>query len=101
MGLGEQACLYVGSHDDSSTPAGSVPSNEFPFGAKPPEEAAPPELAECFSLPPTSASGVRPDRCASGEQASLGSTSPGSSPCSDLEWFPDHQAILAISTFFQ
>lgn len=60
------ACTLVGSHDDSNTPAGCVPSNRFPFGAKPPEEAAPPELAECFSLPPTLASRVRADRSASG-----------------------------------
>lgn len=36
--------MYTGSHDDSSTPAGYVPSDRFPFGAKPREEAAPPSL---------------------------------------------------------
>lgn len=34
--------MYTGSHDDSSTPAGYMPSDGFPFGAKAPEEAARP-----------------------------------------------------------
>lgn len=61
MGLGEQTCLYITSHDDSSTLAGYVPSNGLPFRAKAPEEAVPPELAECFSFPPTPASRARAD----------------------------------------
>ena len=58
--------MYIGSHDDSSTSAGRVPSDSFPVGVKPLEEAAPPELAECFILPPTPASRAKADRSSSG-----------------------------------
>lgn len=51
-GWGEQTCLYITSHDDSSTLAGCVPSDRFPFRAKAPEEAVPQKwLIASGSLP--------------------------------------------------